>query len=159
MFSFSRAALSRFNKSRLSKLAVAGLAIGAAAAAYGFFRQNGHDNAQASAAAPQVPVTAGTATKKDVPVLVRGLGTVQAFKTVTIKARVDGQIVKVDFKEGQDVTAGTQLFQIDPRALPGDARFGDRCQEAQRSAAAGRRARSRAVRQARRLGFPVPPEL
>ena len=115
MLSFSQAALSRFNKSGLSKLAVAGLAIGAAAAAYGFFRQNGHDNAQASAAVPQVPVTAATATKKDVPVLVRGLGTVQAFKTVTIKARVDGQIVKVDFKEGQDVTAGTQLFQIDPR--------------------------------------------
>ena len=102
-------------KSRVAKFAGTGLAIVLAVAGYLFLHQSGNSNARASAAIPSVPVTAGVAEKKDVPVLVRGLGTVQAFKTVTIKARVDGQIVKVLFKEGQDVTAGTPLFQIDPR--------------------------------------------
>jgi len=49
------------------------------------------------------------------PVYVRGIGTVQAYKMVTVKSRVDGQIVKVAFEEGQDVKAGDPLFQIDPR--------------------------------------------
>jgi multidrug efflux system membrane fusion protein len=48
-------------------------------------------------------------------VLVRGIGSVQAFNTVTLKSRVDGQIVKVDFTEGQEVKAGDLLFEIDPR--------------------------------------------
>src|SRR5215472_8593545 len=44
-----------------------------------------------------------------------GIGTVQAYNMVALKSRVDGQIVRVDFKEGQDVKAGDPLFQIDPR--------------------------------------------
>jgi membrane fusion protein, multidrug efflux system len=67
------------------------------------------------ASAPAVPVTAGTAEARDMPVFVRGIGAVQAFNTVTAKTRVDGQIVKVDFTEGQDVKAGDPLFEIDPR--------------------------------------------
>ena len=67
------------------------------------------------ASAPAVPVTAGTAEARDMPVLVRGIGAVQAFNTVTVKTRVDGQIVKLDFTEGQDVKAGDLLFEIDPR--------------------------------------------
>jgi multidrug efflux system membrane fusion protein len=66
-------------------------------------------------AAPGVPVTAGTVQAADVPVLLNAIGTVQAFNTVTIKSRVDGQIVKIQFNEGQDVKAGTPLIQIDPR--------------------------------------------
>jgi multidrug efflux system membrane fusion protein len=62
-----------------------------------------------------IPVTPGTVTVKDVPVYVRGLGTVQAYNTVTIKSRVDGQITKVLFNEGQEVKEGDPLFQIDPR--------------------------------------------
>jgi multidrug efflux system membrane fusion protein len=50
-----------------------------------------------------------------VPVYIEGLGTVQAFNTVSVKTRVDGRITKVFFKEGQDVKAGDPLFQIDPR--------------------------------------------
>lgn len=65
--------------------------------------------------AAAVPVTAATAEARDVPVYVRGIGSVQAFNTVTVKSRVDGQIVKVDFAEGQDVKAGDLLFEIDPR--------------------------------------------
>jgi multidrug efflux system membrane fusion protein len=66
-------------------------------------------------APPIIPVTAGTASTHDVPVYIEGLGTVQAFNTVSVKSRVDGQIVKVFFHEGQEVKAGDALFQIDPR--------------------------------------------
>jgi membrane fusion protein, multidrug efflux system len=71
--------------------------------------------AAAQAPAPAIPVTAGTVAAEDVPVFLHGIGTVQAYNMVSIKSRVDGQIVKVDFKEGQDVKAGDPLFQIDPR--------------------------------------------
>jgi membrane fusion protein, multidrug efflux system len=103
------------NKAILSKFGVAAVAIGMTVAGYVFFNQAGQDKARASVPAPQIPVTAGIAEKKDVPQFVRGIGTVQAYKTVTMKTRVDGEIVKVSFKEGQDVKAGDQLFQIDPR--------------------------------------------
>ncbi len=53
--------------------------------------------------------------RADVPVYLEGLGTVQAFYTVTVTARVDGQIDKVAFKEGEDVRKGDLLVQIDPR--------------------------------------------
>src|SRR5512143_2707104 len=63
---------------------------------------------------PPVPVVAGVVAEKDVPIYLEGLGTVQAYNTVTIRARVDGQVVKVAFVEGQDVHAGDLLAQIDP---------------------------------------------
>ena len=66
-------------------------------------------------AAPAIPVVAGTAEAQNVPVYVRGLGTVQAFQTVTVRSRVDGNITKVLFSEGQEVKTGDPLFQIDPR--------------------------------------------
>lgn len=62
-----------------------------------------------------VPVTLGTAEAHDVPIYVRGVGTVQAYNMVAIKSRVDGEIVSVGFTEGQDAKAGALLFQIDPR--------------------------------------------
>jgi multidrug efflux system membrane fusion protein len=64
---------------------------------------------------PPIPVTAATAATRNVPVYVEGLGSVQAFNTVAVKTRVDGQITKVFFREGQEVKAGDSLFQIDPR--------------------------------------------
>jgi len=66
-------------------------------------------------APPDIPVTATTASTRDMPVYVEGLGSVQAFNTVAVKSRVDGQIVQVFFHEGQEVKAGDSLFQIDPR--------------------------------------------
>ncbi len=60
-----------------------------------------------------VPVVAGTVAKKDVPIYLDGLGTVQAFNTVTIRARVDGQLKRVAFTEGQDVRTGDLLAEID----------------------------------------------
>src|SRR5215472_6434609 len=72
--------------------------------------------AAAQTPAPGVPVTAGTVSAQNVPVFLHGIGTVQAYNMVAVKSRVDGQIVKVEFKEGQDVRAGDPLFQIDPRS-------------------------------------------
>jgi membrane fusion protein, multidrug efflux system len=69
----------------------------------------------AQTATPGVPVTAGTVAAQDVPIFLHGIGTVQAYNSVAIKSRVDGQIIRVDFKEGQDVKQGDPLFQIDPR--------------------------------------------
>ena len=62
-----------------------------------------------------VPVLATAATAKDFPIIIRGLGSVQAFNTVTVKSRVDGQITQVGFQEGQYVKAGDLLMQIDSR--------------------------------------------
>ena len=63
---------------------------------------------------PPVPVVAGVVAEKDVPIYLEGIGTVQAFNTVTVRARVDGQVQKIAFTEGQDVRAGDLLAQIDP---------------------------------------------
>ncbi len=61
-----------------------------------------------------VPVVAGTVEQKDVPIYLDGLGTVQAFNTVLVRSRVDGQVQRIAFEEGQDVKAGDLLAQIDP---------------------------------------------
>jgi membrane fusion protein, multidrug efflux system len=62
-----------------------------------------------------IPVTIGSAQREDVPIYLDGLGTVQAYNTVTVNTRVDGELDTVDFKQGQDVKAGEVLAQIDPR--------------------------------------------
>ncbi len=62
-----------------------------------------------------IPVVVATAETRDVPIYMDGLGTVQASATVTIKPMVDGPLVEVRFKEGQDVKAGDVLARIDPR--------------------------------------------
>jgi multidrug efflux system membrane fusion protein len=58
-----------------------------------------------------------TAVRKAVPVQVRTIGTVQAYTTVSIKAQINGQIMRVHFRDGQDVRQGDLLFTIDPRPL------------------------------------------
>ena len=61
-----------------------------------------------------VPVVAGRVAQKDVPIYLDGLGTVRAFNSVMIRVRVDGELKKVAFTEGQDVKTGDVLAQIDP---------------------------------------------
>lgn len=68
-----------------------------------------------NAAGRGVPVLAEAVATRDVPVYLRGLGSVSAFNTVTVKARVDGQITKINFREGQEVKQGDLLVEIDPR--------------------------------------------
>jgi len=62
-----------------------------------------------------VPVSVAVVTQQDVPVRLQAIGNVEAFSTVALKARVDGQIVEVNFREGQEVRQGSVLFKIDPR--------------------------------------------
>jgi membrane fusion protein, multidrug efflux system len=62
-----------------------------------------------------VPVSAVPVQRQDVPIYLDGLGTVQAYNSVLVKSRVDGQIVKINFSEGKDVRAGDVLVEIDPR--------------------------------------------
>ena len=70
-------------------------------------------HAQAKPAA--VPVTAATVQKSDFPVYLEGLGTVQPYDTVTVRSRVDGEVTKVAFRQGQMIKQGDLLVQIDPR--------------------------------------------
>jgi multidrug efflux system membrane fusion protein len=65
--------------------------------------------------AVRVPVSAAEVQRMDVPVYLFGIGTVQAFNSVVVKSRVDGQIVKINFSEGKEVHAGDVLLEIDPR--------------------------------------------
>ena len=67
------------------------------------------------ATAPPVPVLVAEAMRRDVPLDVSVIGTVQALTTVGVKSQVSGQVVKVNFTEGQDVKAEQLLFTIDPR--------------------------------------------
>ncbi len=64
---------------------------------------------------PPVPVVAGVVQPKTMPVRLRVFGHVEAQATVTVKARVDGPIRKVQVREGQEVEVGTPLFELDPR--------------------------------------------
>jgi membrane fusion protein, multidrug efflux system len=87
---------------------------GAGVIAY-IFEHNTAQPAQAEVQQPAVPVVTGTATLQDFPIYQAGIGTVQAYNQVTIRARVDGTLQQVLFTEGQDVKAGTVLGRIDPR--------------------------------------------
>jgi len=72
-------------------------------------------DAAGKAAGRAVPIGTVAARKGDMPVSLAGLGSVTAFNTVTVRSRVDGQLVKVAFQEGQLVEAGELLAEIDPR--------------------------------------------
>jgi multidrug efflux system membrane fusion protein len=61
------------------------------------------------------PVKVNIALKKDVPVVLKAIGTVEPHNTVSVRARVAGEIKRIAFKEGQDVSQGDLLFTIDPR--------------------------------------------
>ncbi len=93
-------------------------AIGLAVVSASFFGCSGADSRQqkAQAAAPHaVSVAIAPVQKQDVPVYLVGLGSVTAFYTANIKSRVDGQIMRVNFTEGQVVREGELLILIDPR--------------------------------------------
>ena len=93
------------------------LLIAAVGAALWFWPVASNGPAKDRFANEPIPVLVATATKRDVPIYLDGLGTVQAFYTVTIKPMVDGPLIAVDFREGEDVHKGDVLAQIDPRTF------------------------------------------
>jgi multidrug efflux system membrane fusion protein len=93
---------------------------------------------------PAVPVTVARAVQESVPVRLRAIGNVEAFATVALKARVDGQIVEVNFKEGAPVKKDEVLFRIDPRPYQAALR------QAEANALRDLAARDQAQSQARR---------
>ena len=64
---------------------------------------------------PPVPVTVGVVIQKTVPVQIRAIGNVEAYSTVSVKSQIGGELIRVHYKEGQDVQKGDLLFTIDPR--------------------------------------------
>jgi membrane fusion protein, multidrug efflux system len=64
---------------------------------------------------PAIPVVAGTVLQGDVPIYLRGVGTVIAYNNVIVRSQITGQIVKIAFNQGQAVHQGDLLAQIDPR--------------------------------------------
>ena len=69
----------------------------------------------APAAPPPVPIVAGTVAQHDVPIYLTGVGTVVAYNTVVVRSQIQGQLVSINFTEGQNVHTGDLLAQIDPR--------------------------------------------
>jgi len=117
----------RARKARRTRtwLSVLCLALAAAGAYWYFFMQaapsgdsppaSARGGRGANAAGRSTPAVVASATKGDVAVYVAGLGSVTPLATVTVKSRVDGQLMKVLFREGQVVKAGDLLAEIDPR--------------------------------------------
>jgi multidrug efflux system membrane fusion protein len=89
-----------------------GIAVACVAAAVIYWRHGSTETAKA--APPSVPVIVTQAAQQDVPIYYDALGTVQALNTVALRAQVNGQIVSVDFRQGQDVRKGDVLARIDP---------------------------------------------
>jgi multidrug efflux system membrane fusion protein len=86
-----------------------------AATAFFIFQANLGSRAETQKTASAVPVTTATVVTKSVPVRLYAIGNVEPYTAVAVKARVDGQLVSVHFKEGDEVRKGSVLFEIDPR--------------------------------------------
>lgn len=97
--------------------AIVAIGMGSGMAAFRHHSQNGNAASAAVQRAQQhaVPVMAATAGASNMPVIIRGLGTVTAFNTVSVKSRIVGNVVGINFKEGQEVKAGDVLVQLDVR--------------------------------------------
>ena len=97
------------------RLAVGG-ALVAAAAVFALRESRAqHVPAPQTAAAPAVPAVTVTAARQDVPLYVSGVGTVQAYQSVLVRARVDGTLMQFPVREGQEVKQGDLIAVIDPR--------------------------------------------
>ena len=119
------------------------LAVGAVAA-YFSTDIRAKEGRKAAKGPPPVPVTVARASQETVPIRLAAIGNVEAFLTVALKARVDGQIVEVNFREGEAVQKGDVLFRIDPRPYQATLR------QAEANALRDRAARDQARSQDRR---------
>jgi len=124
------------------RLVVAAVALVAAAVALGlYFTNDSRAKEKRSASGPvAIPVVVAAAVQQSIPVRLQAIGNVEAFSTVALKARVDGQIVAVNFTEGQEVKKGDVLFRVDPRPYQAALRQAEA--NALRDAAARDQARS-----------------
>jgi multidrug efflux system membrane fusion protein len=103
----------------MKRLLLAALLVGLLACGY-LFRGLFFDAPETRSARPAAPaqlVVADVAQQSSVPILVTAIGTVQSIATVMIKSRMDGEIAKVNFEEGQEVNEGDVLFTLDDRAV------------------------------------------
>ena len=105
------------SKGSKAKLVVVGIALIAVAVALGlhFINDSGAREKRPARGPLAIPVAVAAATQQSVPVRLQAIGNVEAYSTVALKARVDGQIITVNFTEGQEVKKGEVLFRIDPR--------------------------------------------
>src|SRR3989449_664373 len=99
----------------LSGGAVGGALVAGGIAAYFSTDSGAGEGRKAGRGPPAVPVTVALVAQETVPIELRAIGNVEAYSTVALKARVDGQIVEVNFREGAPVKKGEILFRIDPR--------------------------------------------
>ncbi|HWW07393.1 efflux RND transporter periplasmic adaptor subunit [Collimonas sp.] len=104
------------SKPRSTLLITAAILILIGAAGWAIVHKAGATAAPAVAANP-ISVSTAAVQQQDVPMYLTGVGTVTSNASVTVKARIDGQLDKVGFVEGEDVKAGQLLVQIDPRTL------------------------------------------
>jgi membrane fusion protein, multidrug efflux system len=79
--------------------------------------QDSNSAAKPGAGAPAVPVVVAKVERRTVPLTVTGIGNVEPIESVAVKSRIDGEIVAVQVRDGQDVTKGQLLFELDPRTL------------------------------------------
>ena len=106
---------------RLTLVAIALCAI-AGYAAYARLKGGAADDhatapAPAASGAPGIPIVSATARHQDVPILRRSVGWAEPISTVTVRARVDGEVIEQDIQEGQAVARGDLLFRIDDREI------------------------------------------
>jgi multidrug efflux system membrane fusion protein len=99
------------------KVAIPAVVFGVAIAGSALFLAHAHlfKAAVAAMPPPPVPVVAGVVTQHDVPIYQNGVGTVIAYNTDVVRAQIQGQLISINFTEGQTVHAGDLLAQIDPR--------------------------------------------
>ena len=91
-------------------------AVVAAGALFAYFSADSRAREKPAAKGPAVvPVAVVAAVRKNAPVRLQAIGNVEAYASVAVKSRVDGQILEVHFREGQEVKKGEVLFRIDPR--------------------------------------------
>ena len=100
------------------KVVIPAVLLTAALAAGGllyFMHANPLEKVDAATPPPTAPIVAGTVAQHDVPIYFTGVGTVIAYNTDIVRAQIQGQIISINFTEGQTVHAGDLLAQIDPR--------------------------------------------
>ena len=146
-----RLGLARLCLPALALAAVAGLLLDGGPAA-------GQQQGQPPGGGKGVPVTVATAKRQDVPVWLDGIGTVQAYNTVTIRSRVDGELMKVALHRGPGREGRRPAGADRPAPVPGRARAGEGEEGAGRGAARQRPARPGALhRRSRSAGFAAAP--